>query len=128
MAEAQRRELDGWVHFLKHVPDPGRLLIESDAVLNASDCEGGMPFALVEALMAGTAVVATAAGGVVDLLSDSRDGFFVPKGDAPALYEALCDTLDEPQQRQERAARAEDRFDLEAMGMAHLSLLRELLT
>lgn len=49
VAEAQRRELDGWVHFLRHVPDPGRLLLESDVVLNASDSEGGMPFALVEA-------------------------------------------------------------------------------
>lgn len=125
VAEAQRRELDGWVHFLKHVPDPGRLLIESDAVLNASESEGGMPFALVEALLAGTPVVATAAGGVVDLLADQRDGMLVPKGDAPSLYEALCATLQQGLAPRERAERAGRRFSFEGMGRAHLALIQE---
>ena len=126
VAEAQRRELDGWVHFLGHVADPGRLLVESDAVLNPSDSEGGMPFALIEALLVGAPVVATAAGGVVDLLVDSLDGRLVPKGDADDFYSALCDTLEEPQRREERAARAAARFDLESMGNAHLALIEEL--
>ncbi len=124
--EAQRRELDGWVHFLKHVPDPGRMLLECDAALNPSDSEGGMPFALIEALLAGTPVVATDAGGVVDLLADPRDGCLVPKGDAAALYEGLCATLDLPLDREERAVRAEGRFGLEQMGRAHLALIEQL--
>ena len=124
--ETQRRDLDGWVHFLKHVPGPGRLLLECDAVLNPSDSEGGMPFALVEALLAGTPVVATKAGGVVDLLADQRDGRLVPKGDVAALYETLCAALAEPPQRRERASRADGRFGLEKMGRAHWSLIREL--
>ncbi len=121
VAEAQRRELDGWVDFLRHVPDPGRLLLESDVVLNASDSEGGMPFALVEALRAGTPVVATEAGGVVDLLGDPRDGRLVRKGDAQALYDALCGELAEDPNRIERVVRAERRFGLEKMGRAHSS-------
>ena len=124
--EAQRRELDGWVHFLKHVPDPGRMLLECDAALNPSDSEGGMPFALIEALLAGTPVVATDAGGVVDLLADPRDGCLVPKGDAAALYNELCATLEQPLNRKERAVRAEVRFGLEQMGRAHLALIEQM--
>lgn len=123
--QAQRRDLEGWVHFLKHVPDPGRLLIETDVVLHPSDSEG-LPFALIESLLAGTPVVASEAGGVVDLLADPRDGCLVPKGDAAALYEGLCATLEQPLNREERASRAEGRFDLEQMGRAHLELIEQM--
>lgn len=85
-----------------------------------------MPFALVEALMAGTPVVATEAGGVVDLLVDQRDGRLVPKGDASALYEGFCTTLEQPLEREERAIRAEARFGLEQMGRAHLGLIEQM--
>ena len=34
------------------MPDPERMLTEADVALNPSDSEGGMPFALVEALLA----------------------------------------------------------------------------
>ena len=82
-----------------------------------------MPFALIEALLAGTPVVATDAGGVVDLLADPRDGCLVPKGDAAALYEGLCSALDLPLEREERAARSEGRFGLEQMGRTNAGLV-----
>ncbi|WP_157789615.1 glycosyltransferase family 4 protein [Candidatus Microthrix parvicella] len=126
LADAQRRDLEGWIHFLGHVGDPAPLLTEADIVLNTSDSEGGMPLALIEALLAGTPVVATEAGGVVDLLEDPRDGRLVPRGNVEALFHALCVALDEPVEREERAARARGRFDLERMGRAHLALVREL--
>ena len=85
-----------------------------------------MPFALIEALLAGTPVVATDAGGVVDLLADPRDGCLVPKGDAAALYNELCATLEQPLNRKERAVRAEVRFGLEQMGRAHLALIEQM--
>lgn len=95
------------------------MLTEADVALNPSDSEGGMPFALVEALLAGTPVVATEAWGVVDLLADQRDGRLVPKGDPSAL----CATLSDPVERVERG---EDRFGLEHMGSAHLDLIKNL--
>jgi glycosyltransferase involved in cell wall biosynthesis len=101
------------------------MLLECDAALNPSDSESGMPFALIETLLAGTPVVATDAGGVVDLLADPRDGRLVPKGDAAALYEALCATLGESPKRKERASRAECRFGLEQMGHAHFALIEQ---
>ena len=127
VTDAERRGLEGWVHFLGHVPDPGRLLAEADVVLNTSDSEGGMPFALIEALLAGTPVVATVAGGVVDLLANSADGRLVPKGNSTALYEALCETLDESPSRDARAQRATHRFGLGEMGRAHLALIDDLI-
>lgn len=127
VAEAQRREMKGRVHFLGHVGEPERFLVESDVVLNPSDSDGGMPLALVEALLAGTPVSTTAAGGTDDLIADERDGRLVPTGDAAGLYRELCATLDEAPNRAERAARAEARFDLKTMGLAHLELLKELI-
>lgn len=128
VARAQQRQMDGWIHFLGHVPDPGRILAHSDVVLHPSESEGGQPFALIEALLAGVPVVAAAAGGAVDLVADQRDGRLVPIGDTDGLYRALCETLDDGSDRAERTGRAERRFDLHAMGVAHLELIEQLAT
>lgn len=126
--------MQGWVHFLGHVPDPGRLLVQSDAMLSTSVSET-THLAVIEALLAGTPVVATAAGGTVDTLDDERDGRIVPLADTEALYHALVATLRaeagplsatgaaRTRRRIERTKRAEDRFGLEAMGRAHRELI-----
>lgn len=123
--EAERRDQQGWVHFLGHIAEPGVLLTQADAVLHPSDSEG-FPFSLVEALLAGTPVVATAVGGVPDVLADPDDGALAPKGDADALFDRLIRTLEAPPKRAERAARSERRFGFEACGKAHLALMREM--
>lgn len=53
------------------------------------------PFANValEALMRGTAVVASASGGLTEIVQDGRTGFLVPSGDAGTLAEALLKLL-----------------------------------
>jgi glycosyltransferase involved in cell wall biosynthesis len=60
----------------------------------------GMPKVLIEALVCGTAVVATDVGGVSDALDDGEAGLLVPPDDLDALVDAVRRITDEPLLRQ----------------------------
>ena len=53
----------------------------------------GMPNVVLEAFAYGTPVVATAVGGVPDLMADARAGWLVPAGDPAQLAAALAEAL-----------------------------------
>jgi glycosyltransferase involved in cell wall biosynthesis len=59
-----------------------------DVLVNPSLTEG-MPNAVLEAMSLGTPVVATAVGGVPDLITDQESGLLVVPGDPPALAGAV---------------------------------------
>ena len=65
--------------------------------------------ALIEAMAAGSAVVATRAGGCAEILRDGETGLLVPSEDAPAMAEACLRLLADPALalRLGHAARAE---------------------
>jgi glycosyltransferase involved in cell wall biosynthesis len=65
-----------------------RLLRGADAALLPSRWEN-FPHLVVEALAVGTPVVATAVGGVPEILRDGENGLLVPAGDAGALAAAI---------------------------------------
>ena len=54
-----------------------------------------MPHAAVEALAVGTPVVATAVGGVPEIVHDAENGVLVPPGDVRALADAMRRVLDD---------------------------------
>jgi glycosyltransferase involved in cell wall biosynthesis len=56
----------------------------------------GTPVTVIEALAAGVPVVATAVGGVGDVVEGGRTGLLVPPSDAAALASALVSVLSEP--------------------------------
>lgn len=60
----------------------------SDALLMPSRWEG-LPMTLLESMAAGTPVVATAVGGIPDVISHGVNGLIYPAGDAAALCENL---------------------------------------
>jgi glycosyltransferase involved in cell wall biosynthesis len=82
--------LDGRVRFLgaRSRADVLRILAASDAALLPSRWEN-FPHLVVEALAVGTPVVATAVGGVPEVVRDGENGLLVPAGDADALAAAI---------------------------------------
>ena len=96
----------------------------------ASDREG-MPVSLMEAAACGVPAVATAVGGVPELIEDGVTGFLTPPGDAGALAEALEWTLRDPALAARLGAaarrRAETHFSLPRQVDRLLALWSELL-
>lgn len=74
--------------FLGPRDDALRLIAAADAVVLASRWEA-LPLVVMEALTIGTPVVATAAGGIPEMIVDGRTGLLVPPGDPAALADAL---------------------------------------
>lgn len=79
---------EGQIRFLGPRDDVPALLAIADVFVLASHTEG-LPVALMEAAVAGLPRIGTAVGGVPDLIDDDATGLLVPRGDAPALAEAL---------------------------------------
>jgi glycosyltransferase involved in cell wall biosynthesis len=67
-----------------------------DVVANCSLTEG-IPNAILEALAVGTPVVATAVGGVPQLIRDRKTGLLVAPGSSEGLARALAEVLRDPQ-------------------------------
>jgi 2-deoxystreptamine N-acetyl-D-glucosaminyltransferase/2-deoxystreptamine glucosyltransferase len=62
----------------------------------------------VEALASGTPVVATAVGGVPEVVRDGVNGLLVPPGSVDALAGALGRLVDDPELRDRLAAGARE--------------------
>jgi glycosyltransferase involved in cell wall biosynthesis len=79
----------------------------------------GSPLALMEAMFAGKAIVASSIGGIPELVSHGDEAILTPPGDAEALAKSLRALLVDADQRARvgRAAqrRAEASFTLERM-------------
>lgn len=99
--------LDGRVRFLGPQPREGvlELFRAADGVLLSSSWEN-FPHTVVEALAVGTPVVATAAGGVAEVVRDGENGLLVTPGDAEALGDAVARFFAEPGLRERLASAA----------------------
>jgi glycosyltransferase involved in cell wall biosynthesis len=91
----------------------------------------GLPLCLLEAMSLSLPIVATAVGGVPDLLEDGRTALLVPPADARALSGALLRLLDDSGRAAEigrEAGRVFDkRFDASVMVRNYLGLYRRAL-
>ena len=103
-------------------PDIERLLPGMD-VFVLSSREEGMPNALLEAMAAERPCVATAVGGVPEVLRDGETGWLVPPGSPEALARVLEEALARPEEarlRGEAAGRlVRETMSLEAMVRRH---------
>jgi glycosyltransferase involved in cell wall biosynthesis len=66
------------------------------AVVDAKGDTEGLGVVLIEAMTYARPVIASAAGGIVDIVRDGRNGFLVPPGDAEALAGAIGRMMDDP--------------------------------
>ena len=86
------------VHFLGTQAEVAEVLVASDVFALASNWEG-TPLAVMEAMAAGLPVVATAVGGVPELVLDGETGLLTPAGTTPAFAEALARMRADPGMR-----------------------------
>ncbi len=117
--ERQRAELglERHVHLLGFRPDALGLLAQFTVFALSSHLEG-LCTSLLDAQSLGVPVVATAVGGVPDVVSDGRTGRLVPGRDAAALAAVLLEALERPEERRRwaEAARVSVRdFDVRHM-------------
>jgi glycosyltransferase involved in cell wall biosynthesis len=106
-AQVQRLGVSDRVHFAgwRHADALPAIYSDFDALVLSSNNEG-MPVSIIEAMAAGTPVVATAVGGVPDLITDGERGILVPPDDAQALAGAIAQVLGNPAQAERLAAAA----------------------
>jgi glycosyltransferase involved in cell wall biosynthesis len=128
----QRADLEGGpLELLGERDDVPELLAVSDVFVLSSRSEG-LPMSVIEAMAAGLPVVASAVGGVPELVIDGETGVLVPPGDARALASALRRLLADPELRRQMGdagrRRAEQLFDLQRFHREHLELYERLLT
>jgi glycosyltransferase involved in cell wall biosynthesis len=113
------------IHFTGPREDVAALLASFDAFALTSHSEG-LPLVLLEAMAAGVPVVATAVGGVPDLVEHGRTGSLVPAGDGTALLTELVRLSTRPQSALETAVTARhlvlERHSTEHMVSAYESL------
>jgi glycosyltransferase involved in cell wall biosynthesis len=102
-----RRGMAGRTRFLGWRADLDRVLADADVVALSSWNEGA-PIALIEALAARRAVVATRAGGVGDVVAHGETGLLVAPGDAAAMARAIDELLRDPSRRHELGRRGHD--------------------
>lgn len=125
------RGLDDRIVFAGFEPDMARWLPGLDALVHPVRREG-LGVAVLEAMSAGLPVVAAAAGGLVDVIEDGRDGLLVPAGDATAIATALERLLKDQDLRERLGQAARQRvsrdFSIDAMTNAYAALYRETLT
>jgi glycosyltransferase involved in cell wall biosynthesis len=119
----------GRVRFLGWREDVPDLLAASRAFVMTS-VEEGLGTALIDAFFAGVPVVATAAGGIPDLVEDGVTGDLLPVGDHAGVARALVRLLTEPGHGDATAAaarrRAEARFHYRAMAAGYAALYQDL--
>lgn len=111
LGETQRRAssagLAGRVELVGRVADPTTVMARADLFALSSAAEN-CPMALLQAMAAGLPAVATAVGGVPEVVRDGIDGLLCPVDDTDAFTDALAALAGDPflRERMGRSARA----------------------
>jgi glycosyltransferase involved in cell wall biosynthesis len=120
----------GRVAFAGWQADIATALAASDCVCLPSRWES-CPYAALEAMAAGRAIVGSAVDGLDELVDHGRTGLLVPPGDAPALAGALDELALSPglclQFGRSARARADEVGSLDRMVEGTVSVYRELI-
>jgi len=102
---------EGWedrVHIVTNRNDIPDLLALADVYVMPSLVEG-MPMALLEAMVAGKAIVASKTAGIPEAISSGTEGILVTAGDVSALADALRSVISDSELRSSLGAAAAER-------------------
>ncbi|MGM0553432.1 MAG: glycosyltransferase [Pseudomonadota bacterium] len=101
-----------------------------DVVVHPADMEG-LGVALLQAAACGVPIVATAAGGIPEIVVDHETGRLLPPGDVDGIRDALIALLDDPEGARALGAagrrRVEEHFSIPAMVEGNIAVYRALL-
>jgi glycosyltransferase involved in cell wall biosynthesis len=129
-ARTEQMGLAPWVVFAGMRRDVAGLLPLLEIFVLPSLYEG-FGIAILEAMAAGRPVVATAVGGIPEVVVHGETGLLVPPGDPVALADALHELLAHPERARELGARgrerAHEKFRIEAIVKQHEDLYAALM-
>ena len=128
--QVERLGLERCVRFLGAVdPDAVAGLYRSALLVACPSRWEGLPLACLEAMASARAVVATAVGGIPDVVTHGETGVLVPPGDVPALAAAIRALADDATERRRlgRQARAHvaEAYAWPTIARRHLDVLAE---
>ncbi len=120
------------VEFLGVRRDVARLLHAADAVvLPSRGVVETLPLAVLEAMAAGTPVIASAVGSVPDLVRDGVTGFLIPPADAVSLANRIGYILDDGERADVMRTRAREwvagRYSIESTASRYQTLFEEVM-
>lgn len=89
------------------------------------------PYALLEGANFKCATVATAVGGIVEMIKDNETGMLIPSGDSQAFADKILQLYDEPEKRKAMGQAfyedAKERFSVENMTQTHISIYKNVI-
>ncbi len=128
--DVQRRGLGGRVRFAGFRADLPQLLPGIDVVVHPAYREG-LGVALLEAMSAGVAVIASSEGGISEVIEDGLHGRLIRPGESATLADALISLLADESARRAMGAAArrqvQERFSNTKMVQGNLEVYRGLL-
>ncbi|NNF13904.1 MAG: glycosyltransferase family 4 protein [Gemmatimonadetes bacterium] len=130
-AFAAEHDMEDRFHILEYRNDIPNLLAAADILAMPSLWEG-LPLAILEAMLAGTAIVASEASGIPEAIDSGEHGLLTAAGDSDALADALGKLIRDRAFRERLAHQAQERalkeFTVGAMTDAYEDLYRAALT
>ncbi len=128
--EARRRGLDASITFTGYVTPVADYLRASDAFVFPSESEA-LGLALIEGMACGLPALASATGGILDIIEDRVNGRLLPVGDDQAWAEAMLELMADTRQQKAWSAAgqktAREKFSMTSAADAHDRLFRALL-
>jgi len=120
--------LEGHIHFAGSSPHTENFLSVMDVFVLPSLKEG-LGIALLEALAAGKACVASRVGGIENVIKDGVNGLLTNSGDIDGISEAVLKLLDQPRLREDLGrhgqALVREKFSLDSMADKVAALYKE---
>jgi glycosyltransferase involved in cell wall biosynthesis len=116
--QANRLGLGGYVKFLGDQENVASLLKEADLFVFPS-LQDNMPYAVMEAQLAGVPVVVSDAGGIPEMVKNGETGLISPKKDSHSLYLNIKNLMENKQLRESLSNNAKswgiDNWSIEKM-------------